>query len=225
MKLITLGCSLTQICGIPQSLSHALNLECKDLSESAGSNLLQSRRLMDSVAQASVSRDDMVIWQITGDARPYERLPDERLTEAEELAQQMQSGHYHHVLSDPNMFSARPRVDLLSNSELLSHTHSVADDLQSVVATMILANSYFRHMWVYLGWSHAVQPRYRTTFRDCLARHQIEFIDAPFLDWAVQNHKAMGVDNAHPHPATGKEFAETVILPSILQALDGSVSL
>ena len=45
MKLITLGCSLTQVCGIPEYLGKAINLEVIDLSESAGSNMLQIKRL------------------------------------------------------------------------------------------------------------------------------------------------------------------------------------
>ena len=81
MKLITLGCSLTQVCGIPEYLGKAINLEVIDLSESAGSNMLQIKRLHDSIAQNKVCKDDIAVWQITSDERAYESLPETRLNE------------------------------------------------------------------------------------------------------------------------------------------------
>ena len=226
MKLITLGCSLTQVCGIPEYLGKAINLEVIDLSESAGSNMLQIKRLHDSIAQNKVCKDDIAVWQITSDERAYESLPETRLNEvtlldkSKQIPLKSRNGElfqpYHHVLSSKNIFNSKRRIDLLCNSKLLNKTHSVEDDLQMFISTLVLAKNFFRKLFVYFGWDDVMDDKYKTIFLNCIDYHDINFINQSFLDWAIENKKEMGDDEAHPSCKTGKEFAETFIQPLVL---------
>ena len=56
----------------------------------------------------------------------------------------------------------------------------------------------------------------KTLFLKCIDYHYINFINQSFLDWAIENKKEMGDDEAHPSCKTGKEFAETFIQPVVL---------
>lgn len=220
-RLITLGCSLMEFAGMKETLSESLNFELVNLSQSAGSNGLQIRRLHSMLLSDDISSNDIVLWQITSLWRNPERIKvtpqvKEYLANSETLTAEL----YSFVISNDN-FDNMPRAEMLCNSKYVAQRDVIArfdpeKELQTLLGTLSLLRASHKKLLVFFGWADATE-RYESRIKDILQAKQIEFIAQPYVDWAIKNNGTFIYDGMHPDPATSKKFGSEVLMPVIKQ--------
>jgi hypothetical protein len=222
MKLITLGCSLTENGGVASTLSKLAGIKLLNVAHSAGSNQLQVLRMQELIVNDQIAADDIIYWQITGIYRTHLRLQLARLAEVEEIQKSEFSanGLHHYTPSEKNIFDKFNRIDLLANSPLVesSSTADIDDSLQTLVACLISTKRAVANLTVVFGWDAIMDPYRSKIFKQYLAKFNINFVDQSFLEYAVHNRLGM-TDSMHPDTAAGVQFATEIAYPSIVNQL------
>lgn len=225
MKLLTLGCSLTHHYGMKEKVASKLNADLIDFAESAGSNQLQINKIQNYVINNSIDQDDIILWQITGTGRQYERLfPNKKNADMVNKVQKEQfsfpSSHW--VKAPANVFDGINRIDLLSHSPLATTMTSTEaydenQNLETLLATIILLSAKCKNLLVVYGWeSLFVTEKNKKIFNEHLSRHNIPVLSEPYLDWVIREKLTLSDDN-HPSMESGQIFAEKVIIPKLKQ--------
>jgi hypothetical protein len=225
MKLITLGCSLTHINGWKEELALLLNCKLLNLAESAGSNGLQIYRLHEFLLSGQLNNNDIIVWQVTSDARIPMRLPGTvrnlNLVNKIQLEQFNHIKNYHYVATSRNTLDSATRIDLLCNSPLVDRRalteFDTAQSLETLLANIILLSRAHKRMLVFLGWDRAISPNYKDVFVSRLKQHNVCYLDSTYVEWAREN-KLSFMDAHHPSEETSKLFA-SVLLPKLTEFL------
>lgn len=229
MKLITLGCSLTEFSNWAYHLSKSINVPITNLASSAGSNQLQIEKFFDLVVSDGVSADDIVVWQITSLHRLHLRLPPtaENLQQLKLGQEKLNSNFYKHYneTHKPNIYDYRYRYDILSRSPLISKEMIAGadymQDLQRLTAVLSLVNRCCK-LLVFVGWSEALTVNDRNhcqEFFKHLDRLGIDYIKECYVDWTRENNLLFWEDGWHPDETSGSLFAEQVIMPRLSQSV------
>lgn len=221
-KLITLGCSLTHQNGWKERTALLTNRTLVNFAQGAGSNGLQINRLHEYIINNSIEENDIVIWQITASGRMPLRLnPDQQLLkeiiEIDET-QFIPIDNTHYVKTVPNLFDGIPRIDILCNSPIINRPQVLEFDprqeLQTLVSTLILLSKSHKKLLIFFGWSNILPEKYKSIFANILRKHEINYIDNPYVDWARSNNKTFR-DDTHPSQLAGEQFTDEVILPKL----------
>ena len=217
MKLITIGCSLTNLFGFSQTLADLLNVELIDLSYPASSNQLQVNRLHELILSQQVDKEDIVYWQITGINRKNGRLQMDRFAEIDKIQKdQFTKPNHHYVINENiNIFDKKNRIDLLCNSPAASTDVDSNQDLQMLLATIILMSHVTPKLIVTFGWKNIMLPTHMVAFKKQLTDHEINFIEETYLDYTVNNNLEM-FDDGHPGSGAAGPYLKEVIQPKLV---------
>lgn len=221
MKLITLGCSLTHFVGLKEELAKLLNADLLNLSQASGSNHLQIMRFNELVVNDQIGKDDIIYWQITTPDRRHARLHMAMLPDAEQHQKiRFPTSIPHYICKSKNIFDKQMRIDLLSNSTMFTHSMNtdIAQDLQSLMACIIIAKQFTSKVIVTFGWENLMPLPYIKTFKDYLAKFDIKFIDQAYLEYAIHNNLEID-DTLHPVQSAGEQFAREVVYPEICKLI------
>ena len=216
MKLITLGCSLTAFEGVKEELARLINADLLNLAYPAGSNQLQINRLHEMVIDNQIDREDVVYWQITSIDRKYDRLPMSRFAEVSKIQQeQFADGYHHYVCGRENIFDKKSRIDLLNNTPIETKKIDIYQDLQMLLATIIMLSRMAPKTIIVIGWNNLMPVHHLTMFKNYLTDHHINFIDQSYLEYAVDRRLLM-LDDMHPSKEAGQEYAKKVVHPKLI---------
>lgn len=228
MNLIYMGCSLSAHEAPAPELAKLLNLNLVNLAQGAGSNMLQYTRLLEYVVNNEIHDTDVFVWQLTWFKRPYARLSyednilkvDESLTSRHDEA----NGKKGYSTKSTNYFDKKTRIDLLLNSKLFENqpnntADEVADNLEKMLALMILINKINSNLFVYkasesIGASHVYPVDFTKTFISELQKRNIKVLEISYLEWVLKKDLPFR-DEWHPHPTSGIQFAREVLYPKI----------
>lgn len=222
MKLIALGCSLTEHSNWSWHLSRLIGIPAHNYGISSSSNLLQVHRFQELVLSRAIEFDDLLIWQITGATRIHKRINDVQLVNAG--IAKLKKFKRHHVNSViPNVFDQQTRFDLLSHSPLITAestiAHDSAQDLQTLLANIILASKMCRVL-VFVGWDDALvinETNHSAALFDILTQHSVPHISNSYVEWTRANNLPFWEDGWHPSETAGIAFAEQVLHPTLKQ--------
>lgn len=222
MKLIALGCSLTEHSNWSWHLSRLIGIPAHNYGISSSSNLLQVHRFQELVLSRAIEFDDLLIWQITGATRIHKRINDVQLVNAG--IAKLKKFKRHHVNSViPNVFDQQTRFDLLSHSPLITAestiAHDSAQDLQTLLANIILASKMCRVL-VFVGWDDALvinETNHSAALFDILTQHSVPHISNSYVEWTRANNLPFWEDGWHPSEIAGIAFAEQVLHPTLKQ--------
>ena len=225
MKLVTLGCSLTHNYGLREELANLMNVDLLNLAHSAGSNLLQINRFHEAILNKQIDKTDVIYWQVTGCYRPYKRLQMNKFEEIDKIQKEQFTGHLHHyVCNSVNIFDKKNRIDLLSNSPVIKIEYDVNgepidfdvnQELQKLLSTIILASHFTPRIIVVFGWENVMPNSTMRIFKKQLHEHQINYIDDPYLEYAIKNDLEM-LDDNHPAAVSGEIFSKKIIYPKLV---------
>lgn len=222
-KLITLGCSLTHHAGWAQYINECMNVKLYNLSQSAGSNQLQQRRLQEFIFEQPITNDDIVIWQLTSTMRYYKR---------ELVKNQSQISHFKNdstshpkiVLTNKNIFDDNNRVDYLCNSVDDRNEVDEAQILEDILFYLISVRSFTPHFFVFLGWQDAIPVEYRKKFIELLEHYRINFIDDSLVEWCYQHNLKFDL-REHPTTGSSSKYARDVLIPAIEKQLNITIDV
>ena len=215
MKLITLGCSLTALNGVKEELATLINADLLNLSHSAGSNQLQVNRLHDLILNGQLDSTDIVYWQITSVFRKYERLQMNRFDEIDKIQKKQFVDPYHHYVCDSkNIFDNELRIDLLCNSPVKIKEIDVNQDLQMLLATIIMLSHITPKIIIVFGWKNVMFDNQLDIFKNYLTNNHINFIDQLYLEYAIDNKLKM-LNDMHPADSAGKQYAKEIVYPKL----------
>ena len=227
MKLFTFGCSMTDYEGIKERLSELLDVELINSAQSAGSNQLQVKRFHQLILENQISSDDIIYWQVTFSHRRFKRLMKHHLPVIEEIQLNSFTHEGVHFKTSKNIFDGEIRIDLMSNSPWLEDNLDEIDvdyndELQSLLATIILAKKVTNKMIVVFGWDEVVPSEYIGDFKEFLTTHKIDFIDESYLSFVIRNNLKFSdyVYPNHPTKDSAVFFAENVVYPRLKQILN-----
>ena len=224
MSLITLGCSITSLSGWKEKIASTLAVPLINLSQSAGSNTLQIQRLHEYIINNSLVDQDIIIWQITA-PRFSQRLV--ATVENAMLAAEIQKTQFggsevmvHYSSKSINFFDDQRRIDILCNSPLINdhvrRDFNDADELESVLATLILLKKFHPRLLVFLGWHDVINRDFKEKFFAQLTKNQIDFVADPLVDWVKRNNLPFD-DSLHPKQESHESYALNVLLPQLDQ--------
>ena len=96
------------------------------------------------------------------------------------------------------------------------------DELQSLLATIILAKKVTNKMIVVFGWDEVVPSEYIGDFKEFLSTHKIDFIDESYLSFVIRNNLKFSdyVYPNHPTKDSAVFFVENVVYPRLKQILN-----
>lgn len=220
-RLFTLGCSVTSYSGKKERLSSLLNLELINVSQKAGSNQLQIKRLIELIINGILKKDDIIYWQITADTRNYVRMRKSSKNMLEKIQKRyfdLSKNFRHYVISEfNNLFDQEERYDVLMNSPLAKQGQfDVYDELQTLLGTLILLKSYCPKILVSFGWKNVLLENNMIIFKNILTMHNIDFVEEYFVEFSKENNLEM-LDDMHPAPEAGKKYAEDILFKKIKQ--------
>jgi hypothetical protein len=222
MKLIALGCSLTEHSNWVWHLSRLIGIPAHNYGISSSSNLLQVHRFQELILSNTFESDDLLIWQITGATRIHKRIID--IDAVNEGITKLKNVKRHHVNSViPNIFDQQTRFDLLSHSPVINAkatiAHDSAQDLQTLLANIIMASKICRVL-VFVGWDDALvidEINHSAALFDLLTQHSVPYISNSYVEWTRANNLPFWEDGWHPSETAGIAFAEQVLHPTLKQ--------
>jgi len=219
MALITLGCSITCQLGWKDALAGKLSTDLINLSESAGSNTLQIQRLHEHIINNSLTDEDIIIWQVTAPRFSLRlKSTDNNVKIASEIQikQFLPKDQYHSVTKSVNFFDNLPRIDLLCNSSMIDQNTKLNfdsnQDLETLLATLILLKKAHKKLLVFLGWDSAIE--HKEKFFTKLSEHNVDCVKESLVDWVKSNNLSMS-DGRHPSLDSYVSYGLTVLAPKL----------
>ena len=219
-RLITLGCSLTHQAGWSQYLATCMQLPLYNLSQSAGSNQLQQKRIQEFIFTNNIASTDIVIWQLTSTMRYYKR---EKLTENnQKVIEQFKNNkdiHSTMIESNVNIFDKSTRADYLCNSVDDRNEKDEAQVLEDLLFYIISIKKFTSNFFVFLGWKDAIPLEFQEKFKNLLDEHQINYINECLVDWCHQQKLTFDLLN-HPTNGSSSRYARDILFPAIEKQLN-----
>jgi len=220
-KVITLGCSLTQQEGLSNKLGDLLNMTVVNLAQGAGDNLLQVEKLQDFILDNDITKDDIIVWQITDIQRRHKNV----MMDQWETVKDIQRKHYtpkdavHFYLKRRNLIDKKRRIVLLSNSpDVQSHDYDENAVLHTIISTMIMLNKICK-LYVWFGWDKVLSPQQFDVFANILTTKKIAYNENFYVNWAHNNRYNFRYDNLHPDQECAEVFAEKILYTDMKEKL------
>lgn len=224
MKLVILGCSLSDLEGYKEELSRLLPADLVNLSKTAGSNGLQIAKIKSYLFDTELNSEDVIIWQVTSMTRKTMRrsYPYEKYYEM--MSSQFNNGtNAYYDESRVNFFDKQKRIyHLLGSPQIFDDNDEIFDpveELQELLLTIKLVQCIHPRLLVFLGWAGAIpNDSYRNTFYDILEKKNIQHIKETYVEWVMTNNLDFwkwDASKLHPTPDSGKNFARKVLFPKL----------
>ena len=226
-KLFTLGCSLTFPHGWKDILAHKIGSELVNSAIYAGSNNLQVKRIHNYIVHDQISKDDIIVWQITSKMRSSFSVAMcdfwyETLNNFSKNPDPAWANCQYYIDSPANYFDKTQHVDVLSNHPLVSKASSYYDSAQSMeelLSTIILLNKTYKVL-IFVGWPGALDEDYSSynRFIDALAAHNVPHLPESMLEWVIRtDHDLDEEDPAGLHPTmeSSEAYADQVLYPKL----------
>ena len=217
-KLFTLGCSLTWNMGWKEILAEKLGYELTDSSMFAGSNSLQLRRIHSYIVNSQISKDDIIVWQITSQMRHSFSIHSiEWNDRLEDVVQDDESAKYY-IDSPTNYFDKKIHRDILSNHPLITEASEYFDfnqSMEELVSTIILLSSKYKVL-IFVGWDGALREECNNfaRFTNLLEDNNVPHLKESFLTWTIK-HRLPIADDIHPVQPASERYAERVLFPKL----------
>ena len=216
MKIITLGCSLTEHMGMKEELAELLKVKNVSLAQSAGSNGLQIARFQEHILHNTINNKDIVLWQVTSASRKFTRLypHSHTLDDVKQIQKNTfdKIDQYHYISNSFNVFDQLSRIDLLCNSPGNKST-DVLEEMQTLLTHIILFSKIYPKLLVMFGWSKVLN-QCQEMFVQHLSKHNINYVEEFYLDWVIHNRLEL-FNDTHPAESAGREYAKKILYPRI----------
>lgn len=217
-KLITLGCSFTDMPGWKEKLAETLNYDLVNLSALAGSNALQCFNFLEYILKNVINKKDIIIWQVTFSNRNGLRVhPDSILGEKVKMIQQSTffpiSTHFDD--NNKNVFDDIPRYNLLHRSPMLKEKDILMnfdenDQLQFLLSILVLTRKFHDKLLVFFGDDRVLSKHNKQVFKNVLEKHNIPFLEESYVSWALRERLDFS-DKFHPDQSAGILFSEKIL--------------
>lgn len=232
MRIIALGCSITNGCGWTDHVRASLSLtdqtqyDCHNLSRGSGSNQIQIKRFQEFLLDHVIEPEDIIMWQITSTTRAHARYP--ALPRFVAMALQDSQGHEHLTYNiytrHANLFDLLHRLDFLSHSQYAQKIWiDEAQVLEDLLFMLQVARKYTKNVLVFRGWQTVIHENCLTKFTDELARRDITYLPEALVDWCTEQRLPFKDDNFHPRLSTSQIFSREIILPALRKILGRNV--
>lgn len=185
----------------------------------AGSNNLQVRRIHSYIVNNQINKDDIIIWQITGQLR-YSfsvNCDDEWNRRLSDIDVEDEDARYY-IDAPTNYFTGKIHKDVLSNHPLTKQASEYFDfnsSLEELISTIILLNNTY-NILVIMGWEGALREDGENyyKFNRLLTDNKVPHLDESYVSWAMRNNRAMAED-LHPTMTTSETYGRTVLIPEL----------
>lgn len=227
-KLFTFGCSLTHSYGWKNVLAEKIGYELVNSAMYAGSNDLQVRRLHSHIINGNISKDDIIIWQITSQVRSsfsirWSNQWTKRLDHNPDRPDDPKyEGMKFFIDAPENYFDGTKHTDILSNHSIIKESAEFYDSHQSLeelFSTIILLNNNYRIL-VFVGWQGALDQwnaNYDKSMQ-LLAHNNIPHMPESLLDWVINNDLELDSEDPtglHPTMEASEAYAERALYPKL----------
>ena len=227
-KLFTLGCSLTHPYGWKDVLSDKIGHNLVNSAMYASSNNLQVRRIHSYIVNDQIRKDDIIIWQITSQARysfsvAMSKQWQKALSYTPYRPASKYSNMQYHIDAPVNYFDGASHVDVLSNHPLAEKASSYYDAPQSMeelLSTIILLNKNYKVL-VFVGWAGALNDGFDTNdkFIGALINNNVPNLTESMMEWVIENDLSLDKDDPtglHPSQETSELYGAVVIYQKLV---------
>lgn len=153
-QIIALGCSLTAQPGYVNYFNNTHNLNITNLAASAGSNELQSFKLNNLLVNNQVSRDSILLWQLT---TPWRTLRTFTNSDSEPFNSNCGfpgENIFHDCIYENTGLFSEPSLMLLCNhAYFANYWHNPTYNLHMTICDIVKWSFLVEEVIVYLGWS------------------------------------------------------------------------
>ncbi len=209
-SLIALGCSLTHLPGWATVVSDTMDLKLINLSQAAGSNQLQEKRLQQFLLINDISKYDIVVWQITSTVRGYSR---------KRFYNSSNDDHNPNCTSMfENIFDGEKRIDLLSIAPDVIKDSDESQLLENLLFHLKVVKKYTPNLLVFLGWEQSISDNYREKFFSALVKNKIDYINEYMCEWCILKNYKMD-SYLHPSYDGYEAYANEIIIPKLRQMI------
>jgi len=232
MKLITLGCSLTHQAGWADYIAECTKLPLINLAQSAGSNQIQQHRFKEYLLTDKISKDDLIIWQITSTYRKHDRIKLTNKWRAK-LAKELyapdiikRQPKFHHTITqkNKNIFDNKARIDFLCTTDYIENPTDEEQLIEDLLFNLIIAKKFTENLLVVFGWGQVLPSQYIQKFKKLLSLNDIEYIEDTIVEWCEAHHLPMA-GSLHPTHRSYQLYGEKVIMPKINSILDANFNI
>jgi len=205
--------------GWKELLCEKYNLELVNSAMFAGSNDLSVRRIHSHIVNNHISKDDIIIWQITGQLRHSFSVPCDPGWAARLNDIEVEDEDARYFIEAPrNYFTGQIHKDVLSNHPVITAASEYFDfnsSLEELISTIILLNNTY-NILVIMGWEGALREDGENyyKFNSLLASNKVPHINESYVSWAIHNKHPLAED-LHPTMATSELYGETVLYPTL----------
>lgn len=221
-----MGCSLTHQEGLANKLGELLNMTLVNLAQGSGDNLLQIEKIQDFILDNDITKDDIIVWQITDIRRRHKNVTMDQWETVKDIQRKLYSpkSHSHFHLKRRNLIDKERRIVLLCNSPGMRKSHDYYDDnstIHAIISTMIMLNKICK-LYVWFGWEKALLPEQFDVFSNMLNTKKIAYNKTFYVNWAHDNRynfREAG-DNLHPAIETAELFAEKILYTDMKEKLN-----
>jgi len=185
----------------------------------AGSNNLQVRRIHSYIVNNQINKDDIIIWQITGQLRFSFSVncDDEWTRRLNDIEIEDENARYY-IDAPINYFSNNIHKDVLSNHPLIKPASEYFDfnqSMEELISTIILLNNTYKIL-VIIGWEGALTEASDNydKFNNLLRNNNVPHLREAYLAWAIRCKQPLA-DDLHPTMEASKTYGETVLFPTL----------
>ena len=220
-KVITLGCSLTEQEGLANKLGELLNMQLINLAQGSGDNLLQIEKIQDFILDNDITKDDIIVWQITDVKRRHKNVMMDQWETVKDVQRKLYTPKdtAHFYLKRRNLIDKKRRIVLLPNSpSVQSHDFDDNASIHTIISTMIMLNKICK-LYVWFGWDKVLSPLQFDVFFNMLITKKIAFNKKFYVNWAHDNRYNFRYDNLHPDQECAEAFAEKILYTDLKKKL------
>jgi hypothetical protein len=185
----------------------------------AGSNDLSVRRIHSHIVNNHIKKDDIIIWQITGQLRHSFSVhcDTEWLYRLNDVETEDDDAKYY-IDAPRNYFTGNVHKDVLSNHPITTKASEYFDfnsSLEELISTIILLNSAHKVL-IIMGWEGALREDGENyyKFMSLLSSNNVPHINESYVSWAIRNKHPLAED-LHPTMDTSELYGETVLFPEL----------
>lgn len=194
-NIVVLGCSLSRQPGYADYLAQQEHY-VENLAVSAGGNALQQFRMSQSFMEGKISKDTVVIWQITAIQRKHLVI--------NQFQQDICHGDHntgpHDWIPLDVSFAEKSKIFLISNNKLVpDYTDDESVHLQMLAVDIYRWSLLVSKMIVVIGWNTIADSRYLQRFTSWLRDRDVIVLDKEqsIVEWCRKNNQDF-VDDGHP---------------------------
>jgi hypothetical protein len=224
-KIITLGCSLTQQHGWAEYVSQSLKLPLINLSQAAGSNQIQMKKIQEYIFANNITDSDLIIWQITGTERRHkrEKITKELALEIDKQSERQKRDTKFHptIMTDSftNIFDLTKRVDFLCQNDDATTMIDEEQFLEDLLFHILAIKKFTPNLIIFFGWNKSLPHEHFSKFKNILKDNNVSVIDEAITDWCLKN-KLNFEPCLHPSIGASYRYAKENILPAIEKMLN-----